>query len=267
MLIVVRYLSLWLSWFAFRENVCFTKLYCRMIPLKLHLGGYRFFLKRAVLLVSIIAAGATGFIPSQPTGQVAAYYSSFQTLALPTVEPHLQLSTPPLHKRLAIVSDEVIQSVVPSPTPTPQWGKARQVDAHTWTIDVGKDSQMGSPQEILAALNVYRQAKGKGTLTMDMKLLNFAQQRADSFAAAHNLDGHAGFEDFIHNQNGFDQLGFYALGENSSYGYQVNGTHLIEWVYAGDKPHDDNQLSSDWSYVGIGVSGLATDLVFGGSRK
>jgi hypothetical protein len=43
--------------------------------------------------------------------------------------------------------------------------------------------------------------------------------------------------------------------------------HLIEWVYAGDKPHNDNQLSSKWSAVGIGISGSATDLVFGGSKQ
>jgi uncharacterized protein YkwD len=69
------------------------------------------------------------------------------------------------------------------------------------------------------------------------------------------------------NNDGFGKLGFSSLGENSSYGYLLEGVHLIEWVYAGDAPHDNNQLNSEWSHVGIGVNGTATDLIFGGRKR
>jgi uncharacterized protein YkwD len=141
------------------------------------------------------------------------------------------------------------------------------VDEHTWTINVGADEHMADAQEILSALNLYRQAKGKGTLSMDMKLKDFAQTRADGFNSEQDLDGHAGFQNYINTQDGFGRLGFHALGENSSIGYHVSGTHLIEWVYAGDKPHDDNQLSGEWTHVGIGIRGDATNLVFGGKKQ
>ena len=41
----------------------------------------------------------------------------------------------------------------------------------------------------------------------------------------------------------------------------------IEWMYAGDKPHDDNQVNNRWNYVGIGVKGLATALIFGTGKR
>jgi len=116
----------------------------------------------------------------------------------------------------------------------------------------------------LLALNSYRQRNGRGALAWDGKLGDFAQGRASSFNSSGKLDNHAGFTDFINNHDGFHVLGFQSLGENSSYGFTLEAVHLIETVYAGDKPHNDNQLSSNWSSVGIGVSGTATDLVFGG---
>ncbi len=147
-----------------------------------------------------------------------------------------------------------------------KWGKAEQVSEHTWTLRVGQDAATATASNILTALNQYRQTQGKGTLTWDDKLANFAQSRAEYFVAIGDLDSHAGFSDYINNQDGFHKLGFMSLGENSSYGYTLAAVHLIEWVYAGDKPHNDNQLNSKWTHVGIGVSGTATDLVFGGEK-
>jgi uncharacterized protein YkwD len=147
-----------------------------------------------------------------------------------------------------------------------EWGSAQQIDEHTWTLKVGTDARNASAQEILTALNAYRQKRGKGTLAWDDKLASFSQSRAVHFTSIGNLDSHAGFSDYINNQDGFHKLGFMSLGENSSYGYTLEGVHLIEWVYAGDKPHDDNQLNSDWTHVGIGVDGVATNLVFGGKK-
>lgn len=147
-----------------------------------------------------------------------------------------------------------------------EWGKAKQIGEHTWTMKVGFDPEMATSGEILDALNSYRRLHGKNTLYWDDRLANYALSRAKYFTQIGNLDSHAGFAEFVKSEDNVRSLGFWALGENSSYGYRLNGTHLIEWVFAGDKPHDDNQLSSDWTHVGVGVDGNQVDLIFGGQQ-
>ena len=174
---------------------------------------------------------------------------------------------------------ETIVTPLPTKTPTPnkvvpeetnstadQWGVAKQLDEHTWTMKIGQDDRMATLQEILEALNAYRQRNGRGALSWDDNLAAYAQSRAEQFVKLGSTDKHAGFNEYLKNEENYKKLGFRGLGENSSFGFRLVGVHLIEWVYAGDKPHDDNQLSSSWSSVGIGVSKTATDLIFGGSK-
>ncbi len=143
------------------------------------------------------------------------------------------------------------------------WGVATQLDAHTWTMKVGSDSRMATPQEILAALNDYRQVHGSPALAWDNNLAAYAQSRADYFNSIGKLDEHAGFEAYVSNVSNLEHnLNFYNLGENSSIGYQLLGVHLIEWVFAADAAHNENQLNPKWTHVGIGVSGTAVDLIF-----
>jgi uncharacterized protein YkwD len=162
--------------------------------------------------------------------------------------------------------------VTPTPTPSTQeapveYGKAKQIDEHTWTMTVKNDAKEGSAGEIFTALNNYRTQKGKSQLIWNDTLSAYATSRANEFSQRGALDGHAGFLNFMNHEDGFSKLGFNSLGENSSFGYILSGTHLIEWVYAGDAEHDNNQLNSEWTYVGIGVSGTATDLIFGGKKR
>lgn len=166
------------------------------------------------------------------------------------------------------------QKVKAIPTPTTstpktpvEYGKAKQIDEHTWTMTVKNDEKEGSAGEIFTALNNYRTQKGKNALIWNDTLSAYAASRANEFSQRGALDGHAGFMNFMNHEDGFSKLGFNSLGENSSFGYILSGTHLIEWVYAGDSEHDNNQLNSDWTYVGIGVSGTATDLIFGGKKR
>jgi uncharacterized protein YkwD len=143
------------------------------------------------------------------------------------------------------------------------WGISKQIDDVTWTIKVGEDEKMATEKEILDALNEYRRVHGSQILTLNEKLVNYAQERAKYLNGIKSVDQHEGFNDFVTNQDGFNKLGFTSLGENISYGYKLNGVHIIEWMYAGDEPHDNNQLNNRWNYVGIGVDGLATCLIFG----
>ncbi len=171
-----------------------------------------------------------------------------------------------------------VPTATPIPIPTPTtiqvlpadnsdpWGVSKQISEYTWTTKVGQDARMATPQEILTALNNYRARFFAQPLTWDEKLAQYAQSRADYFNSKNDLDSHAGFNDFLTNQDGFSKLGYGRVGENSSLGYRLLGVHIIEWIYAGDKPHDDNQKDKDWDHVGIGVSGTATDLIFATSR-
>ena len=149
------------------------------------------------------------------------------------------------------------------PTPAETWGVSKQIDDHTWTIKIGEDATMATAKEIFEALNEYRKVHGSQVLNWDEKLGNYAQERAKYLNEIKSVDQHQGFNDFVKNQDGFNKLGFTSLGENISYGYKLNGVHTIEWMYAGDEPHDENQLDNRWNYGGIGVDGLATCLIFG----
>ncbi len=143
-----------------------------------------------------------------------------------------------------------------------EWGKAKQISEHSWTMKIGYDSRMATPNEIFTALNDYRIKHGRNSLSWDDRLANYAAQRAQYFTSIGDLDDHAGFNEFLKNEDNVRSLGYYWLGENSSYGYRLEGVHLIEWVYAGDQPHNDNQLNPDWTHVGVGVDGYQTDLIF-----
>lgn len=186
--------------------------------------------------------------------------------------------TPAITESVPAPTGEPVFTVIPSRKPTVRpkptavgdtspWGVARQIDENTWTMKVGMDERMATPKEILDALNDYRVRRGSQRLTWDEKLATYAQSRADYLYSIKNVDGHKGFGEFLENQNGYDKLGFTWLGENISYGYRLEGVHLVEWMYAGDKPHDDNQVNNRWNYVGIGVKGTATALIFGTGKR
>ena len=179
---------------------------------------------------------------------------------------NIKIEIPPEKKIVTPIQTKVINKVVIKVDDGQPWGVAKQIDAVTWQMKVGEDAKMATPGEILSALNVYRIRYGSQILTWDDKLANYAKSRAVYFNKIKDLDGHKGFQDFLNNQDGFNKLGFNRLGENASFGYRLSGVHLIEWVYAGDDPHNKNQLNNNWNYVGIGVDGTSTALIFGTGR-
>lgn len=196
----------------------------------------------------------------KPIDNLTPKISQIQISSLPSPTPTI---TP-----IYLPSPTLIQHPSPKPTIDQEpWGIAKQISEHGWTMKIQQDPRMATNTEILEALNTYRAKFDAQKLTIDPSLTKYAQTRADLFAKNNGLDEHRGFKDFLENQNGFEKLGFTWLGENASYGYQLYGVHLIEWVYAGDKPHDDNQRDNRWNYVGIGVNGTATAIIFGTGKR
>lgn len=182
----------------------------------------------------------------------------------PTETSTFTPTTIPTKKPTSIPSPTISKPVDNDTTP---WGVAQQIGEHTWTMKVGQDSVMASPTEILEALNNYRVNHGSQKLTMDSKLTQYAQSRAEYFYQKKGLDSHQGFNDYLTKEDGFSKLGFSWMGENASYGYRLNGVHLIEWIYASDEDHNQNQLNNNWNYVGIGVKDTATCLIFGTGKS
>lgn len=180
---------------------------------------------------------------------------------LPSIQPSItltpQTTTTPFNSSTSLPINSEVRE--PTSTPSPTSSPAQTVTIQSTPSDT-------EDQQILQALNTYRQKKGVASLTWDSTLGNFAQSRANTFTTQGSLDNHAGFQSMINN-NGFAQMGFNSLGENSSWGDFSSATQLIEVIYAADAPHDQNQLNPQWSSVGIGVNGKATDLVFGGGKR
>lgn len=181
---------------------------------------------------------------------------------VPTLNPIKIGITPPLSLR----PKQIAQQPERIPTDETEWGKAKQIDDVTYTIKVGHDASMGTPQEILDALNAYRGVNNRGSLTMDEKLSQYAQTRADYFKSTNNTDKHAGFNHFLEEENGFQTLGFRRVGENSYYGGELSGVHLIEWVFAQSPGHNANQLDQGWSHIGVGVTDTSVDIIFAADR-
>lgn len=127
-------------------------------------------------------------------------------------------------------------------------------------------TQISATGRMLQAINRYRQSHGIAPVLLDPTLQTFAQSRADLFSQQGSMDNHAGFQSML-TEDGFAALGFNALGENSSFGAWENEKNLIESFYANSPQHNENQLNSEWTHIGIGIAGNATNFVFGGKKR
>lgn len=123
-----------------------------------------------------------------------------------------------------------------------------------------------SNAQVLEALNNYRAKNGVGALSFDTKLQEYAQGRVNYLVSLGKLDKHSGHKEFMSN-NGFEKLGFGAVAENQSWNFKGDAKGLIESFYGKSSGHNKNQLSPEYSHVGIGISGAFTNLVFGGKKR
>ena len=158
--------------------------------------------------------------------------------------------------------------IVPVPTPpvvkdTTPWGKTIKIGDHEYRTYIGQDDKMGTPAEILTALNIYRKNHGVGTVREDENICKLASKRAAEQNKAGTLDVHKGFAEFLSKEENWQWLDVKAAGENASYGYVLSGTHLIEWVFDSDVEHKSNQLNPNWNLACAGISGVTVDIIFG----
>jgi len=176
--------------------------------------------------------------------------------------------------RKPILSPTLTLTGVPNPTkiitliPTKvddskPWGEAWQQEDGSYTLKIQEDPIMSTPRELADAISRYRETKGVGRLEWSDALSAYAQSRAE-YIAKNGSDHHAGFNNYLQNENGYEQLGFNCLGENMSEGFRLSGTHLVEWMYAQSPGHDANQLNPIYNRVGVGISEKISVLIFGG---
>lgn len=146
---------------------------------------------------------------------------------------------------------------------SPPAGQTRKIGDHLYETQVGVDGQMATSGEILQALNTYRGDHGSSPLSLDAKLCAFAQNRAQQQDSQGGLDSHQGFNAYMAEKNHWTELNVHGIGENSAWGYRLSATHFIEWVFAADSEHNNNQLNPSWTLACAAVAGKTVDIIFG----
>lgn len=159
---------------------------------------------------------------------------------------------------------EDFQIPKPKPSDSPKGSKTPKSTSRP-SAQPTQSSSINTPS-ILNALNGYRSKNGVGSLQIDSKLQEYAQSRADYLKSFGKLDKHAQHQEFM-KDGGFEKLGFNAIAENQGYNYKGGATGLIEKFYAKSAGHNKNQLNSEYTHVGIGITGPFTNIVFGGKKR
>lgn len=155
-----------------------------------------------------------------------------------------------------------------TPTPIPKQYTAEKIGDTTYKINnTSTDDNMASAQEIYNALNAYRSANGRSSLSWDNNLALLAQERVNTFTAKNDLDSHAGFRNFMDN-DGFSKAGFNGLGENSAkLAGNMSSERIIKEIFGADADHDGNQLDSTWTHVAVAVNGVFINVNFGKGKR
>lgn len=183
----------------------------------------------------------------------------------PTPTPTIQPTPTPTPKPAKLL--KTVISETPTPIINPKQYTAEQLNDNTWRVkDVTNDDRMASANEIVNAINSYRNEHGRGNLAIDTFLSGYAQDRASLFNSRGSLDSHEGFRSFMDN-DGFSKAGFNSLGENSAYlSGPMNAEKIVKNIFGADASHDSNQLD-DWTHIGVGVNGNAINVNFGKGKR
>ncbi|MEI7653172.1 MAG: hypothetical protein WCJ70_02750 [bacterium] len=181
-----------------------------------------------------------------------------------TPSPVLEISNSKLGRSIPSLSPTVSLHTVLLPTPTIPWGTTEKIAEHTYRTYVGEDPVMSTEEEFVIALNKYRALHSVQELFVGSDLCTFATMRINQLKALGKLDAHAGFKEFLANDENWKTMPrFVALGENNSFGYKQSGTHLIEWIFDADEEHRSNQLNPQWNRTCVRISDTIVEVIFG----
>ncbi len=196
------------------------------------------------------------------SGMIFSYYKEIntqKTVITPTPAP--------------IVNIFAVPTIIPTSTHAPikvpinsqKMGETVNLGNDLYSHSFNQDSRMGTPDEIFAAINSFRQSNGKNSLGFDQNLASWAQERANYFAAIGRMDAHVGFSAEFQTRTA--QYNYQGMGENEEYGPPVLGVHLVEWIFAQDEPHKQGMLCQ-CDNMGVGVAQAkdgqyAVDVIFG----
>lgn len=204
----------------------------------------------ALLVASLLYALVTTSAPVKMTRTFVSVTPTLSPIPSSSVTSTLFPTTP-------------LTTSITDPDADKPWGQAWRMDDGSYTFKIQEDPIMSTPRELADAINRYRETKGVGRLEWSDTLSAYAQNRSE-YMAQSGTDHHAGFNNFVQNEDGYAKLGFNCLGENMSEGFRLSGTHLVEWMYAQSPGHDANQLNPIYSRLGVGISGTTSVLIFGG---
>lgn len=201
---------------------------------------------------------------------LAAFLALTSVLPRPPVQPatsnqqpETRIATPTAVLRNELPSYPSNRAIEQSNNAAVPWGTTEKIGEHLYRTYVANEERMGTPEEILLALNEYRKTHLRGEVKSDEGLCRLANWRAEVQEQIGNLDSHKGLEEYMKDENHWRQLNIKAIGENASYGYVLSGQHLIEWVFDADSEHRNNQLNPEWNLACAGVSGVTVDIIFG----
>lgn len=229
--------------------------------------------KYIIVSAVVLFAAASAYIPAFSILYARSAYKNTITIQSDGYVTTITTTKKKLTKALPSPTPTAIPTLTPTNIPTltkPAPTKTIEVTpVPTKAVETQSTSNVeptnDTAKQLLSALNNYRQKNGKNPLSWDGKLGDFAKSRAEKFDHDGQMDEHAGFKDMIAG-DGFHQMGFMSLAENSSFGDTRDAVYIIETLYGNSPGHNANQLNADYTSVGIGASGKATDFVFGGKK-
>lgn len=208
------------------------------------------------IAIGLLLLGLTSIVNQIAPDKIPA--SSFITTLEATPAAEIVLGTA-VDSATSEVKKKITEPIEKAKEDIP-WGTTEKLDEHVYRTYVKNDEAMGTPDEILAALNNYRRNHRLSGVSSDDGICRLAQMRAEQ--QKNDLDVHKGFEEYFKNPAHWQELNITGVGENASIGYVQSGTHLIEWVFDADSEHRNNQLNPQWNLACAGISNTTVNIIF-----
>lgn len=135
-----------------------------------------------------------------------------------------------------------------------------KVDEHLTKMQLPADDHMSTANELFDAMNNYRKAHNIGLIDQTPGICDIAQKRAQEQLGNGDLDGHAGFDKYVQNQNELSAMGEVLFGGSQP----QSGVHIIEFGWNRSLTgHKEAIQNPDWHYGCGGVAGYFAVFIFG----